>query len=760
MTTIDEIELNTLIANLVNAVSQRDFRVAVGSLHDALAAFPEHPTYVRFVLSHIPSANDSRVIVTRYARAYPDAPESYLMLTMLYGRTNQIDRLRQTWRDACQRATKGFHFQPAIIASAFDAASGKEKTAIGDRDIATHAVAKMNAAQAIGSSSKDGNVGASSLGAHDCKIVTVTAEPHGPRGVVFDGIIAGFTTPTRYHFRYGFAEDALDHATPSEWLPGGLVGRARAFGDNTRRNIFGFAAALSFANGDGVDVPATMKLHWPYGKDRNHKDGIGIIELLFNWCPSVLNRGDVTGLRSDKPADAPPYPTQTFPGEEIDLRDAEVDICYRSTDFENKAFNLVPWIHGRTGTAYEPERHDDFAAWACTSRVTEQSFVADGQWHRERFCLSGHGRDWSFCGSNVEEMGDGMYRYKYHPIQSVLPHNIGGNICFTMIDGDDLDTPEGDLELAEIALRYRTKSLLAPGQMAEIVDAPNDDQQSAAMLTNGWIDDLAHAWISATDNGGSATFVWRLRDQAEIRSFRLHQHLTAPANDIEIALSNDGADFTAVWSGVLNDIPADLSAQSAPGDAVAIPETALSVVLDAPVEAAFIRLTVLSSHRDGAVGLDAFEVFGDGVPPIPDGNAVSVTELVEELPGSGRIFYELVAENEDGVHTGGVKVFDPPSADKPVVLAVDRYNVDGDTLHLVLRVSAMGQASTVAVTLTDDHGGEINSEKVSIGQWEAPRHIVVRVPEFDPARRYEGLCIPSNDRGPGVPFPVEIPAQV
>ncbi len=758
MTTLED-ELTTLIANLVNAISQRDFRAAVKSLHDILTALPAHPTYTRFALSHIPSANDSRAIVTRYARAYPDAPESYLMLTMLYGRTNQLDRMRQTWRDACRNATKGFHFQPSIVASAFDAANGKATTSIGNKDIADEIVSAMKEALHAEMPSADTGAESSSSKACDRAVVTARAEPRGRRAVAFDGTIVGFTKPTRYFFRYGETEDALDKVTPSEWVPGGLVGRAREFGDNTRRDIFGFAAALSFAKGDRADAPVAMKLHWPFGKDRNHKDGIGIIELLFNWCPSVLGRGAVAGLTSDKPADAQPYPTQTFPGEEIDLRDAEVDVCYRSTQFDKKAFHLVPWIHGRTGTAYEPERYDDFAAWACTSRVSEQSFVADGQWHRQRFYLSGHSGDWSFCGSNTEEMGEGMYRYKYHPIQSVLPHNAGGNICFTMIDGDDLDTPEGDLELAEIALRYRSRSLLAPGQMAEVVKAPNDVPQSAALLTNGWIDDLGHAWISDTDEDLPITFVWRLRGAAHIQSFRLHQHLLAPTKNLEIALSMDGVDFTDVWSGSLNDMPADLSAQSEPGEAVPIPETALSVVLDEPLDAVFIRLTVRSSYRDGVVGLDAFEVFGDGLPPLPDGAEVSITALVEDVPETGTIFYELVAENEDGVHTGGVKSFNPPSEDKPAVLALARHKVDGNTLLLILRVSAMGQPSTVEVALKDDQGDEIHSDKVPIGKWDAPRHIVVRVPEYNPGRRYAGWCVPSNDAGAGASFPIEIPAQ-
>lgn len=261
-------------------------------------------------------------------------------------------------------------------------------------------------------------------------VVTEQCEPINGTTAAFNGRIQGIHEPAHYYFRYGADPNNLCNETVHRAVPGPRNARVADFGENLFSAINVYAAQLTFSAADDVptallDEPhAMMNIEWPFGKDRNHKNGIGVIELLLGWTTAAHDRPQRLAAMQMKQ-----YPSVAYPGESVDLRDALASIVYRSTNLDMRTYRPVAWIHGRTGTAAFPEHYNDLAAWALTGDFDNHAFVDDNLWHRMEMPLSALSTEWRFCGSNTEEMGKEMDRYTYAPIQSVLRENSSGNIC-------------------------------------------------------------------------------------------------------------------------------------------------------------------------------------------------------------------------------------------------------------------------------------------------------------------------------------------
>ncbi|HEX9701932.1 MAG TPA: fibronectin type III domain-containing protein, partial [Rhodospirillales bacterium] len=372
------------------------------------------------------------------------------------------------------------------------------------------------------------------LGHEPPEVVTGEAEPTGRGSVNLNGAVAGTTLPTRYHFRYGKSPKSLRRQTPTRWLPAGLCGRVRDAGENVYRRLTVYGLTVCFVRPgapatDGGPHPrcnAAMTIEWPFGKDRNHLNGIGVIDLLSGWRSAAHLRG-----RVPRAFDSKVFPKPAYPGETLDLSDARFAVTYRARDFNAKAFHPVAWVHAGTGKAVESTISENLAPWAYTGQLESRAFISDGQWHRLSFELDCDSNAWSFCGTNTEEMGSTMERYTYHPIGAALRENRNGNICICFVFGDELDTPEGDIEFGELELVYRSQSLLLPGQGTALIAWPADAAFDPGLLTGGWIGDLDHCWQELGNRPGPKEFVWRFRDTASIKTVCLHQHPVWPAKE-------------------------------------------------------------------------------------------------------------------------------------------------------------------------------------------------------------------------------------
>lgn len=758
--------INDIYQQFLANVWQRNFPEAINKLHILFGQIPFHPTFIFYFMGKDISVRDRLIVANLYKKTYPASPIGYLLEMSNCFTNGRLEHMRRAWQEACAKADKGFHFQPSVNVNIFEAEQGKEHAAVsgsGLGDKLSTALDQLSKCEMPQDTTQVPLQSGKNV-APACSVSTEPGEPTGIDGVALNGSLGGFTIPTVYYFRYGVHSGELTHKTPVRELPAGLFGKVRDTGANLYHRIEANAANVMFSevepseNDAGSDdrksqMPVfAMKLEWPFGKDRNHLDGIGIIDLLFGWGTPAQSRGAIDGA-----GDQAGYPTPEYHGEAIDLRDAVFGVTYRSHDLDPKDFMPVVWIHGRTGTAIYPEAHDDLTAWAVTDDADLKSFCADGAWHHLEFDLPGRSSQWTFCGSNTDEMGSAMERYTYAPIQTIQRENVGGNICLAFVHGGELNTPEGAIEIAELSLTYRSRSLLGPGQQAELQSIPPDLLSDPASLTDGTIGDIERYWFRAISENGPSDLVWRLRDRAEICSFKIHQNVLAPAQGLEIAVSDDGTVFSDVWSGALDDVPVDPGAWK---DAARNGGLARVVVLSSGMPARYIRLRVLSGYRQHAVGLDAFEVFGRGLPFMPSPEPFTFSEIVTGLPSAEVCFAQLMAENADGIFEGEVVEIHRPMTDKPHILSAHVAQRRKDEAVIAVRTVAMGASTSLSVILQSDLGEEIVVPVISVGKWTVPRDARILVKGLKPGIAYRGVCRAENENGGSEDYPFKCEASM
>lgn len=721
-------ELDAHYSQLRVAITARNFQRSAMHLKGMFDLLPKHPDHVGTLLRDLFSnglgLQDYVNILAVYKSTYPEDPTGYLMAMDLIREQGALEQVRLVWQETCAKAAHGFHFQPAVQASVLDADNGQPFTSASTPGLG----AKLKDAleSLVSDSSREPDELVSRSGTGEPAVETCPPEPLNLGAATLNGTVAGFNTPALYYFRYGTAPDHLDRTTERRKIPGPINGRAMETGDNLFKRITAYAARVTFGHAENAPDKKpgiTALLEWPFGKDRNHKDGIGIIDLVMGWKSAAHDRP-----RDTDPNKAPPFPSDEYPGEGIDLRDGLFSITYRCTAFDQRQFRPVAWIHGRTGTAAFPDQYDDLAAWACTHDSYDAHLVSSGNWQRTTFRLPAHSREWSFCGSNTEEMGETMARYTYAPIQDLLRNNISGNICLTFIGETELETPEGDIELAALELNYRSRSILAPGQGSTYVGDTADHRDDPAFLTDGSIGIPCHYWFDDFETGRDCTLTWALRTPAEIDGIKLHQNPLAPAERIELSVSTDGTSFTSVWSGTLDNVPADASTWAelvAKGEGSGLCKI---VVLPEPANAAFVRLCILSSYRSDIVGLDAVEFFSNDYDPLPGGEPVTVSELVSDLPDGATVFAQLVAENENGAIAGEVLSVTLPNNSAPQILAAEILTEQDGVLVIKVRTRAAGSFARLDVTMKNANDDPLAETSTSVGKWDAPRDTIVRFP--------------------------------
>ncbi len=724
-------QVDIYFTEAIESVGKRRFRDTVRSLKNIFDLIPKHPTHIATVvnglLTHGLDKRGYAQILEMYTRKFPSDPSGYSMKAKFHRDNDALEQVRQTWRDAAESASGGFHFQPVTQASLFDAEKGQRHTAIGTPDLGGKIADTLRSPDTASPADESGTNGIGSATSQN--VITKPAEPIDGTTAALNGVVEGICKPTRYYFKYGHDAANLDRRTEPDFVPGSRNGRVADLGDNLFRSINAYASHTVFALDKEAPIsentrpPTKMVLGWPFGKDRNHKDGIGIIDLLLGWRPAAR---DIPHVKPD--ASGPKFPSKTYPGEALDLRDAEFSVLYRSDNLDQQEFRPVAWIHGRTGTSQFPESWDDLAAWAVTGPDEPAPFSDDGKWHCARFPLPAHSDAWTFCGSNIEEMGDSMGRYTYAPIQDQLRNNAGGNICICFVGGDELDTPEGHIEIAALELRYRSRSLLSPGWGTALTSEPDNPTTDPKLLTDGTIRIPDHFWFADPGRADECTLTWTLRETAEIECFKIHQNPIAPAREIEIMLSGDGNTFETACRCVLDDVPIDVAGWA---DAAAKGEGSglcRIVLLETAIAARFIRLRILSSYHEGRVGLDAVEVFGAGVPPMPDGDRFTCSALATGLSSTTSVYAQLVTENEDGVVEGEIVQLDMPAENAPQILDVRLIATNELGTALKVRTRAGGTNAVLTTSLLDRDGADVAVKSLPVGTWNAPRDGFLRFP--------------------------------
>lgn len=718
--------LDVMYNALMMAVDSRNKKEIIRPLKDIFDYIPDHPTYYQQIIQSMfargISRRDCKQVIDMYRRTYPSDRVGHWMRMSFSRESGLFSEQQQVWREACESLTEGFHFQPGRSISIIDAENGTPGTLLACIDGGKKVRKFLTEFDPTNIEPMTRTPAAPLI--TRMEIETRPAEPCGRDKLSLCGRIEGMDQSASYYFRYSSDIDDLCFVTPRSSVPAGKVGLVRDSGSNLFKRINVFCNEMHF---DEVENPASqaldqysMRLDWPFGKDRNHLDGIGVIDLLLGWKTAAQH----LPLMDSKP-ESPRFPTTPFPSEGIDLRDAELTITYRSNDLNLKNFAPVAWIHGRTGTAY-CESYDDLAAWALTADMTKNIFTADGVVHEAVFTVSGYSSDWSFCGSNTAEMGEAMYRYTYAPIEDVLSNNLGGNVCLAFIGGDELDTPEGSFEILDVSLQYRSRSMLVDGQGATLTRTPPTSINSPAWLTDGTLGVLEAYWFAKVDDGNPIKLEWQLRDTAQIESFVLRQNALAPSQKFEIALSMDGGKFDTVFEGEMDDVDIDPAKWGDQNQDPENPGLCKVVVLPQPMEARYVRLSLCSGYNDKWLGLDSFEVFGTGLEPVPCGDEFTFAEIIDDLTPGAEVFYQLIVDDGNELHSGDVLSAMVPSGDEPQILDASAMRTSAGGIEVQVRTRAAGAMASLCVKVLDMDDREITTRIISVGQWESPHHTMLR----------------------------------
>ena len=673
---------------------------------------------------------EAQRLAEQYISKKPDEPETYSCLHVAcYERGGSREVVRNHLRTMAKHCNIGYHYQPGITAS------------LKDRypELATELAAKR-----IRVDTKPPLTGKPQLTM--AEVVTDQATLIGTSGLTLNGSVGGTTLPTRYRFRYGTASDNLDKTTELKFVPPGRHGRVRDDGANLYDRVYCYSFQVDFRKieSDRGDAPeprlgnVAMMLLSPFGKDRNHINGIGIVDLLLGWTNAAQVRHQISGFN-----DSELYPRKAYPGEKLDLRDAELSVTLRSTELDVKDFHLVVLCNSDTGTALLPEWMEDMAPWVLTEGLEKNSIVCDGRWNSFVFKFRDNSNDWSFEGNNVEEMGEDIGRYRYFPLNESLSRHRG-NLCLQFVFGKDVDTPDGEVELASLALRYRSRSLLTPGYGTELVVLPADGTADPAHLTAGAIGIDNECWHSGADPETPQEFAWKFTQEASLESVRLFQHPRWPAKEIEVLASDDGDRFTVIWSAELQSDPVEIAATRADSK---IRNLASITILDAPVNCRFLKLRILSGHRSEHWGLDAIEAFGEGPPPLPEIEPCSFSEELSGMDPGTIVYYQIVAENDAGTSKGTIESFQVPVDRRPIIHWARVIERMPEKATVLVRLTPMGSFTDLNGCFRDADGELAFAGKVVVGRWDTPKHVTMAVTGLDVGQTYRGVLTAANDAG-------------
>ena len=550
----------------------------------------------------------------------------------------------------------------------------------------------------------------------------------GNTGAVVAGAIGGTTLATEYYFAYGTDEKNLDRRTETRWVPPGRTNRfhQQAVDALVEWQVFTVESEVVGGDPDPESPDAfAFRLISPFGKDRNHMNGIGIIDLFLGWFSLRLSREDRTGsIRADSQ----------------DLRDAEVELVLRPKGLDARDFFLASNVQGNFGETSSTEMSNT-APWALTGQLVDPETLDGESWNRLTFRFRDSPRAWTFCGNNPEEQTSAA-RYSYHPLGEVLSRHQG-NICFFFIFGDVRDTPEGIIDLRSIAIRYRNWSILTPDAGAELTGFPDDSLSDPYCLTNGWLDNPKEMWFSAPRPKAPQEFTWRLPNGARPKAVKIHQNILRPVKTIEILTSTDGDTFQSQLTGELTRIK--------PIDDVPTPAW---IALDGQ-PASHLKLVIHSGHQDDFWGLDGFEVFDDALPPVPELEPASVSEDIDDLEPGQKLYFQLVAENAAGESLGPVTAIDIPATQKPAITDGRVLRQAGGRTTLLLEIMPCGLDTEVRGLITGPGGEPFQGPVLDAGRNPSVRHLVYAFDGCEAVGSYKAEITAQNEAGHSDPFIIE-----
>lgn len=419
-------------------------------------------------------------------------------------------------------------------------------------------------------------------------------------------------------------------------------------------------------------------------------------------------------------------------GADPDLRDARISIRVRGEGWEPRGSELIWWIQSQSNPWLGNQIGWRRANWAYSGvSLTDQ--LGDGMWRKVVYRLENDTEKWTYGGKNIGQ-GRASERYEYWPIDQVLGHN-NNNFFHLLAFVDPQNPPVGALHFDEFELTYRNESLLLDSNGGRLIRWPRDGSSDPANLTDGWRHGEGRTWRSAENPSGPLEFVYAFQDPVTVETIQAHQNPEWPSRELEISVSTDGEAFNPVCRMTLPEA-------GEPND-----NFAFGLKTGLTVEAAFLRVRVLSGYGSRRWGLGEIEVFGNGARMLPDDDVHNVNQDVWDLRPGGTVHYRLVATGEEGVTHGETRSFALSPDRRPHLRVQQPLRVRVTSARLQGRLSPMGLAAYYHFEYGAGPGMEKKTPLAYAGTEITPRSVFADLDGLEPATRYYYRLVGINGDG-------------
>ena len=235
------------------------------------------------------------------------------------------------------------------------------------------------------------------------------------------------------------------------------------------------------------------------------------------------------------------FPSLYLGGGHADLRGARFSLLVRGVSWEPKQTTLVTWVQASMDT--RGGNDVGMSNWANTGSQFG-ALLASGAWQRAAWTLRNRTTDWTYAGQNAVRN-----YYVYKELDRTLA-DVNVDLFPAQLVGVDMfDLPRGSIDFDELEITYRNHSVLASSNGGRLV--PEDVDETAARLTDGWRHGQDHEWVSGALPMSPRRFRYRLDRPVSLRSVVVHNSSRFPSRDVRVRVSVDGESFVDLGTRTL-----------------------------------------------------------------------------------------------------------------------------------------------------------------------------------------------------------------